>query len=109
MLKQSTGASAAGARGMYFTCINANIAEQFEHVQQRWLNDPTFINPSNLEVDPIVGRTRPDSRFTVPGKPTAVLLGEHGVPCERFVKTRGGGYFFLPSKRALSYLAATDR
>ncbi len=109
MLKQAAGAPDTGSRGMYFICINADIAEQFEHVQQRWLNDPTFVNPANLEVDPIVGRTRARSRFTVPRDPTPVLLGEHGVSCERFVRMRGGGYFFLPSRRALSYLAATDR
>ena len=109
MLAQAAGSAAAGDRGVYFLCINADISAQFEHVQQLWLNNPTFVSPARDEVDPIVGRPRAQSRFLVPRTPTPVVLGEHGVSLGRFTTMRGGGYFFLPSERALRYFAATDR
>jgi hypothetical protein len=37
----------------------------------------------------------------VPGKPIRRRL----LRMERFVTTRGGGYFFMPSMTALKYLA----
>ncbi len=95
----------AGTRGLYFACLNADIEQQFEVVQQRWLNDPTFVNGRWDEVDPLLGRTRAGGQFIVPTTSGPLVLGNADVPLRRFVTVRGGEYFFLPSKSALSYLA----
>jgi Dyp-type peroxidase family len=93
------------SRGMHFLCLNADIEEQFEFVQQRWINDPTFVNQRTDEVDPILGRQRDTPTFRVPAEPTPVVLG-NAAPLRRFTQIIGGEYFFLPSHRALKYLAA---
>jgi Dyp-type peroxidase family len=95
------------SRGMHFLCLNADIEQQFEFVQQRWINDPTFVNQRTDEVDPILGRQRDNPTFRVPANPTPVVLGEGTVPLKSFTHIIGGEYFFLPSQRALKYLAAT--
>jgi Dyp-type peroxidase family len=92
------------ARGLYFVCLNADIEEQFEFVQQRWLNDPTFVNGYADEVDPVIGRGR-GGRFVVPGRVVAQLIDAPANNLKRFVTVRGGEYFFLPSGPALDYLA----
>ncbi|HEX3851958.1 MAG TPA: hypothetical protein VHW01_13390, partial [Polyangiaceae bacterium] len=73
------------ARGLWFVALNADIRRQFELVQQSYFNAPLAGTAS--EMDPFVGR--------VPGRPS-----EH-----RLARLRGGAYFFLPSLRALNYLA----
>jgi len=83
-------------------CYNSDIANQFEFVQQTWVNGPTF-QGLHAEVDPLVGN--PDATaglFTIPGNPVRARV--HGIP--PFVHVRGGSYFFLPSQAALRYLAA---
>jgi deferrochelatase/peroxidase EfeB len=103
-------------RGLVFICLNANIARQFEFVQQTWLNDPKFHGLYDNK-DPIVGDnfdtslagegTPPEGgpdipyRFTIQGEPFRQRI--QGIP--RFVHVRGGGYFFLPGKAALRFLA----
>jgi Dyp-type peroxidase family len=91
------------ARGLHFICLNANIGRQFEFVQHTWANNPNF-NGLYQDPDPIVG-TRlvngvQQDKFTVQRHPSR--LQHSGLPS--FVQTRGGGYFFLPSRRALAYL-----
>jgi Dyp-type peroxidase family len=91
-----------GPRGLHFMCYNADIANQFEFVQQTWVNGPIF-QGLHGEVDPLVGN--PDltsGLFTIPGCPLRSRV--HGIP--RFVHVRGGAYFFLPSRAALRYLAS---
>lgn len=91
-----------GPRGLHFMCYNADIANQFEFVQQTWVNGPVF-QGLHGEVDPLVGNPEPTSGlFTIPGDPLRSRV--HGLP--RFVQVRGGAYFFLPSRAALRYLAA---
>ncbi|MDX2170780.1 MAG: hypothetical protein SF182_27160 [Deltaproteobacteria bacterium] len=93
-------------RGMHFICLNADIERQFEFIQRRWINDPTFVNQRADEVDPILGRQRGNPTFRVPADPTPLLLGRGTVKLRRFTRVIGGEYFFLPSQRALRYLAA---
>jgi Dyp-type peroxidase family len=91
-----------GPRGLYFMCFNADLANQFEFVQQTWENGPIF-QGLHGEVDPIVGNPEPTSGlFTIPGDPLRSRV--HDLP--RFVSVRGGAYFFLPSRSALRYLAS---
>jgi len=86
-------------RGLLFICLNANIRRQFEFVQQTWMNSTKFSSLYD-ERDPIVGA--PPASFTVPDKP----VRRHLVGVPAFTRMRGGAYFFLPSRRALRYLAA---
>ena len=91
------------SRGLHFICLNANIGRQFEFVQHTWANNPNF-NGLYRDPDPIIGpRTsngRQHDQFTIQQEPAREQV--NGLPA--FVRTRGGGYFFLPSRRALSFL-----
>jgi len=108
-------------RGLLFLCLNSDIERQFEFVQQTWINNPVF-GGLNGEVDPLIGNidkteTAPvnplqgnsnngdaarDAMFTVQADPLRTRV--HNL--ERFVTVKGGAYFFLPSIRALRYLAS---
>jgi Dyp-type peroxidase family len=88
------------SRGLMFVALNANLARQFEFIQQSWLTDPRF-NGLRAESDVISGALESNA-FTVPATP--VRLRYQGLP--RFVSTIGGAYFFLPGLRALGYLAS---
>lgn len=70
--------------GLWFMALNASIRRQFEFVQQSHCNAP---GPSGAS-DPFIGR------------PFGRSLGD-----SRLFRVRGGAYFFLPSVRALNYLA----
>lgn len=89
-------------RGLVFICLNADIERQFEFVQQTWLNNPVFSGLDG-EVDPLVGNLpKGDCVFTVQAQPLRSRVHE----LTRFVTVKGGAYFFLPSMRALRYLAS---
>jgi Dyp-type peroxidase family len=97
-----SNAGRPGPRGLHFMCYNADIANQFEFVQQTWVNGPVF-QGLHGEVDPLVGNPDPTGGlFTIPGSPIRSRV--HEIP--RFVHVRGGAYLFLPSHAALRYLAA---
>jgi Dyp-type peroxidase family len=89
-------------RGLHFICLNSDIERQFEFVQQTWLNNPVFGGLYD-EVDPLVGNiAKGNANFTVQADPLRTCV--HGL--SRFVTVKGGSYFFLPSIRALTYLAS---
>jgi deferrochelatase/peroxidase EfeB len=89
-------------RGLHFLCLNSDIERQFEFVQQTWVNNPVF-GGLDGEVDPLVGNlVKGDEIFTVQADPLRRRV--HNL--ERFVTLKGGAYFFLPSIRALRYLAS---
>lgn len=90
-------------RGLLGNFICASLAAQFESLQYDWVNlgfqDPRITGTN----DPLIGANDPaTSRFTWPrdGKEPLVI---GGFP--RFVFTRGGVYTFLPTTRALSWIA----
>ncbi|MGY1706526.1 Dyp-type peroxidase [Geodermatophilus sp. SYSU D00697] len=100
------GGDPAGAdveRGLHFLCLNANLGRQFEFVQHTWLNNPAFAGLQDSP-DPITGHHPPDDGgvFVVPATPVRHRL----LDLPRFVRVRGGGYFFLPGLRALHYVAS---
>jgi deferrochelatase/peroxidase EfeB len=77
-------------RGMLFLCFQRDIEQQFEYVQNRWWN--TDHKYKELEHKCIID-----------------LLDEASVKkfhmgLERWVDTKGGGYFFSPSITALQNL-----
>jgi deferrochelatase/peroxidase EfeB len=89
-------------RGLHFICLNSDIERQFEFVQQTWVNNPVFGGLYN-EVDPLIGNlAKGDEIFTV----QAQVLRTRVHNLSRFVIVKGGAYFFLPSIRALTYLAS---
>jgi hypothetical protein len=92
------------ARGIHFFCVNASIRSQFEFVQQTWCNNPRF-GGLNDNKDPISGdnnRTdEPSSHMTIPAQP--LRLRTAALP--RFVTVKAGAYLFMPSLRALQFLA----
>jgi Dyp-type peroxidase family len=84
-------------RGLVFVCMNSEIQRQFEFVQHTWLLNPMFGFGYN-EGDPIIA---PQCPFSIPSKPV-----RQQPIIETFITPVGGGYFFLPSLRALRYLGA---
>ncbi len=94
-------------RGLYFICLNANIGRQFEFVQNAWIMGTKF-NGLTEESDPLLGNRTSigggsvANTFSLP-QPDGVRRRLTGMP--QFVTVRGGAYFFLPSIRAMRYLA----
>ncbi|MEL6361841.1 MAG: hypothetical protein AAFR21_12230 [Pseudomonadota bacterium] len=89
-----------GKVGTLFMCLNADLERQFEFVQQNWINASQFHALSG-EVDPVTGQREGVGGFSVPGPSGTKTLT--GLPS--FVTMKGGGYFFLPGRRALNFLA----
>ena len=84
-------------RGLLFICLNADIARQFEFVQQTWILNKNFATLYD-ETDPLVG---PKGGFTIGEQPLRRI-----VDVETFIQLAGGEYFFLPSLPAVRYLAS---
>jgi Dyp-type peroxidase family len=90
----------AQERGLHFICLCADIARQFEFVQQTWINNPVF-GELGGEVDPVVGTQSDAAVMTL--QQTPVRRRIIGVPS--FVRLVGGAYFFVPGVSALRWLA----
>ena len=97
-----------GEVGLLFGCLVTDIERQFEFVQQIWANAPSFHGLSN-EPDPIIGsdpvstqkgKVRP-RHFSIPTPAGPVKI--EGM--RKHVQMKGGGYFFIPSRSALSWLS----
>jgi deferrochelatase/peroxidase EfeB len=95
--------------GLHFICLGANIARQFEFIQNAWLMSAKFDGMSG-EADPLLGNRaelppgQPTDGFSIP-QPNGICRRIDGLP--NFVTVRGGAYFFLPGLRALRYFAAS--
>ena len=97
-------AQSDGGCGLLFMALNADIARQFEVVQGRWLNDAHFAGLRG-ERDPLLGSDEATSGaalrpFTIQREPV-----RERVALPRLTRLVGGAYCFLPSLRALGYLA----
>jgi Dyp-type peroxidase family len=90
------------ARGLLFVACNVRISEQFEFIQQQWLNDGSSFGLGNIP-DPIGGGwdPKPPRAIAVGGRPPLVRS-----PLPSFVTTAGGEYFFVPSIPGLRALAS---
>jgi deferrochelatase/peroxidase EfeB len=90
-----------GKQGLLFMCLNGDIERQFEFVQQTWLISPAFHGLVG-EQDPLNsdGGETNATCYTIPTNDGPVRL--KALP--RFVRTLGGGYFFMPSRALLRYL-----
>ena len=98
------------ACGLHFICLNANIARQFEFVQNAWLMSAKFGGLSD-ESDPLLGDRTPHpdgvstNNFGM-SQPNGVTRRVCAIP--QFVTVTGGGYFFLPGLRALRFIARSS-
>jgi len=102
-----TGEGDDTPRGIHFICLNANISRQFEFIQNAWMAGTKFSGLTG-ESDPLVGTRQPIPGCPVTGNFTLQSDGGlrrrlTGMP--QFVTLRGGAYFFLPSLRAVRYIA----
>jgi deferrochelatase/peroxidase EfeB len=99
--------------GLHFLCLNANIARQFEFVQSAWIASAKFAALTG-EQDPLLGNREPfpttpiaaplaTDGFSRPGAPPHC---RHLSGLPRFVRVRGGAYFFLPGRAALRWIAS---
>jgi len=99
LLRISRAFEQGNRKGILFMCLNADIERQFEFVQQTWVMNPSF-QTLHGEQDPIVGHPDGGGAFTVPTRHGPLILD--GL--QAFVTVEGGGYFFMPGRRALRYL-----
>jgi Dyp-type peroxidase family len=91
-------------RGLTLLAGCARINDQFEFVQQIWVNDTEFMGIKN-ERDPITGAQDGTFDMTIPKKPFKKVI--KGLPA--FTTVKGGAYLFLPGLRALRYLAGIEQ
>jgi Dyp-type peroxidase family len=95
-----------GDHGIIFMAINTSIQRQFEFVQQQWINYGNDFKLAN-EKDAILGNHATDGDGNPIGR--TVINGNEKLEqptfmcaaMPRFVETRGGDYFFIPSLTAL--------
>ena len=81
-------------------CLNADIERQYEFIQQTWVSSTSF-QGLVAEKDPMIGTQGGNhGRFSIPSWEKVTVLQD--MP--QFVTTKGGGYFFMPSRSALRYL-----
>ncbi|MFS4438325.1 cytochrome P450 [Paracoccaceae bacterium GXU_MW_L88] len=85
--------------GLMFMCLNADLERQFEFIQQTWMNNSGFHGVKN-EHDPLVANNSAENQYVIPTRQGGMVLNGF----KPFVTTRGGGYFFMPGRRALLYL-----
>lgn len=90
-------------RGVAFMALNASIEGQFRFVQKLWINDGEFAaGLDGKDQDPVTGPQDRGGVFSF-RKPDGAPEDLFDLP--RFVRVRGGGYFFVPSVAALKRLA----
>jgi deferrochelatase/peroxidase EfeB len=96
-------------RGVIFIAMNADLERQFEFVQQQWLNYGNAFGLGN-DKDPLTGNHGNTGKFLVQGdstqpdgRPPHICTG-----LRRFVTTRGGDYFFVPSISAVRMIARDE-
>lgn len=95
--------SDTGDHGIILMVINASIRRQFEFVQQQWVNYGNDYNLAN-DKDPICGNQEHHGAMTIQGSsPENPPFICPRLP--RFVDTRGGEYFFIPSLTAIRMIA----
>ena len=98
-----------GDHGIVFMVIGASIKRQFEFVQQQWINYSNDFKLGN-EKDPLLGNHgevegRGTGRMVIEADPKGDNPPFFCANLPRFVETRGGDYFFLPSLTALRMIA----
>lgn len=86
--------------GLLFMCLNGDIERQFEFVQQTWLANPGF-QGLDRQQDPLINdREKGSVCYLIPSNDGPARL----APMPSFVRTLGGGYFFMPGRSFLAWL-----
>jgi len=80
-------------------CVNANIERQFEFTQQTYMLGSSLHGLEN-EVDAFARRQDSSDVITIPTESGPLRL----TGLATFVTVRGGGYFFMPGRDAVSLL-----
>ena len=110
---QDQANSMAAERGTFFVAICADLARQFEFIQQQWLNYGSDFNLGN-DICPIAGAVNPSSSNVM--RNTKVMISSErsdgsvkipfvAKPTSQPVVCRGGAYFFIPSLSAIRLLS----
>jgi hypothetical protein len=86
---------------MLFIALNADIAGQFEMIQNSWLNNPHFAG-QYAGTDPLSHVVAGGDLITIQRRPINIRINRP----EPFVRVRGGAYFFLPGIQALRTMAS---
>ncbi|HEU5047130.1 MAG TPA: Dyp-type peroxidase [Rickettsiales bacterium] len=98
-----------GNHGIIFMALAASISRQFEFVQQQWINYSNDFKLAN-EKDPLTGNNACDKegngqgRMQFPAEPGSGKSPHFCKGIPRFIETRGGEYFFIPSLTALNMI-----
>jgi Dyp-type peroxidase family len=86
--------------GLLFMCYQSSIVNQFEFMQNHWIDEPNFANAGTGEDSVIAeGATAKKAWPAKWGGP-----GTNQLEFKHFVSMRGGEYFFTPSISALNAL-----
>ncbi len=95
-----------GNHGIVIMMLNADIARQFEFVQQQWINYGNDFRASN-DKEIILGNHCPEqpSKAVIQVDPAGDQPPYFVRNIPRLVETRGGEYFFVPSMTALRMIA----
>jgi Dyp-type peroxidase family len=91
-------------RGLLFVCYVSSIADQFEFVQQAWVDSPDFPQVGS-GVDPVMGQPHTGTLPFLGAAPFSEDAGNKpplAVP--HFVTMEGGDYFFAPGLDAVQGL-----
>ena len=96
-----------GEHGIIFMALNSAIERQFEFVQQQWINYGNDFGEAN-DREILLGNHPMDrsGKMVIPAKPGSGKPPHFVSGIPRFVETRGGDYFFIPSITALKMIAA---
>jgi len=87
---------------LLFFAINSDIRRQFEFQQASWCENKAF-NGLFDSKDPVIGANDDgEGKMEIPAEPGRRRL----TGMSRFVHVKGAAYLFLPSLRALRFLAA---
>jgi len=99
-----------GEHGIIFMALCASIRRQFEFVQQQWIDYGNDFRVGN-DKDPLLGNHgldengECDGRMVIESDPKSPAPPYLCAKIPRFVETRGGDYFFVPSLTALRMIA----
>ncbi|GAA3569470.1 peroxidase [Microlunatus spumicola] len=91
-------------RGLLFLCYVTSVAEQFEFVQQAWVDAPDFSQVGS-GVDPIIGQPHTGTLPFLGAAPFSEdPTNKPQLAVPHFVTMEGGDYFFAPGLDAIQAL-----